>query len=134
MISDRTRSIAGALLIAFVLVEWGGAVVLRLVRGKAPATDFQLRFARAGHAHAAVLLVLALVCQLWVDAAVLRGFAAGLARLGVPVAAVLFPLGFFLSSAGRERTSPNAFILLLWAGAGVLAASVTTLGVGLLRS
>jgi hypothetical protein len=133
-ISDDARHIAGILLITIVAVEWGGSVVLRMVRGRVPATQFQIRFARAGHAHAAVLVVLALVCQLWVDTAELDGFFAGLARLGVPIAAVLFPLGFFLSSAGRDRNQPNRLIVLLWVGAAVLAAGVTTLGVGLLRA
>jgi hypothetical protein len=51
--------------------------MVRLVRGKADATPFQLAFARAGHAHAGVLLVLALVCQLLADAADLTGSGTG---------------------------------------------------------
>jgi len=50
-----------------------------------------------------------------------------------PAAAVLFPLGFFLSSAGARREAANRLIWLLYAGALVLAAGVLTLGIGLLR-
>lgn len=37
-------------------VETGGQHLLRLVRGSTAATPFQLSFARAGHAHAGVLV------------------------------------------------------------------------------
>jgi hypothetical protein len=44
---------AGALLLSIVAVEWGGAFLYRVSTGGEPATDFQRRFYRAGHAHAA---------------------------------------------------------------------------------
>jgi hypothetical protein len=62
--------------------------MVKLVRGKAQATPFQLAFARAGHAHAGVLLILALVCQLMVDDAELTGPWNWLAGSGVAVAAL----------------------------------------------
>jgi hypothetical protein len=58
----------------------------------------------------------------------------GIARLGVPVAAVLMSAGFFAASAGRDRTSPNAAIWVVWAGALSLAAGVIALGLGLLTA
>jgi hypothetical protein len=97
-------------------------------------TDFQKSFARAGHAHAGVLVTLGLVCQLLADATTLTGAAGWLARLGVPAAAVLMSGGFFASSAGRGVTGPNRFIAILWLGAASLAAGVITLGVGLLAA
>jgi hypothetical protein len=55
---------------------------------------------RAGHAHAGVLVILSLVHQLLADAAYpAPGSAFWVARLGVPLAAVLVPMGFFLSMA-----------------------------------
>ena len=45
--------------------------MLRLVTGRAPATPFQKTFARAGHAHAGVLVSLALITQILVDATTL---------------------------------------------------------------
>jgi hypothetical protein len=43
--------------------------VRRIVRGPQPATGFQNAFARAGHAHADVLAVFALLTQVRADAA-----------------------------------------------------------------
>ena len=130
--SDDSRLLAGILLLALVTVETGGLYLLRLVRGRAQATPFQLAFARAGHAHAGVLLILALVCQLLADAAQLTGVWDWLGRSGVAVAALLMPAGFFFSSMGRGRDEPNALIALVLAGAAVLALGLASLGVGLL--
>src|SRR5680860_936042 len=118
-LSSAARSTAGGLLVAIVAIEWGGAHMLRIVRGRVPVTEFQQAFARAGHAHAGVLVTLALVCQLFADAAGLDGLPAIAARNGVPLAALLMPAGFFLSSMGREAVRPNKFILLLYAGTAV---------------
>ena len=132
-LSQDARSTAGILLLTIVAVEYGGTFMLRVVRGRVPMTPFQRSFARAGHAHAGMLVLAALICQVLVDAADLSGFTGTLARSGVPAAAILFPAGFFLSSVGRGRTEPNRLIWLLYAGAVTLAASVITLGIGLLR-
>ncbi|MDQ3662855.1 MAG: hypothetical protein M3454_17770 [Actinomycetota bacterium] len=131
-LSNAARSTAGGLLIAIVAIEWGGTHVLRIVRGRVPVTEFQHSFARAGHAHAGVLVTLALVCQLFADAAGVDGLAGVAARNGVPLAAILMPAGFFLSSMGREVLRPNRFILLLYAGTASLAVGVLALGLGLL--
>jgi hypothetical protein len=40
--------------------------------------------------------------------------------------------GFFVSSIGKGRTKPNRLIWLLNGGAVLLAASVVSLGIGLL--
>ena len=132
--SDTSRELAGILLLALVTVETGGLYLLAIVRGSTSATPFQLAFARAGHAHAAVLLVLALVCQLLADAAALDGGWEWVARSGVAVAAVLMPGGFFLSSLGEGRERPNGLLALVFAGAALLAVGLATLGVGLLRA
>jgi hypothetical protein len=131
--SDSTAT-AGVLLLTIVAVEYGGWAVLRIVRGRQQATPFQVNFARAGHAHAAVLVTLALVTQILADAADLSGVAEVLARNGIWAAAVLFPAGFFLSSAGRGRTEPNRLIALLYAGVAALTAGVVALGLGLLAA
>ena len=131
-LSAESRLTAGVLLLTITFVEFGGLYVLQLVRRRLPATPFQTAFARAGHAHAGVLVTLGLVCQVLVDATTLAGPLESLARSGVPVAAILMPAGFFLSSAGRGRTEPNRLIVLLYAGALSLAAGAVALGVGLL--
>jgi hypothetical protein len=133
-LSGSARSTAGVLLLTIVAVEFGGTYLLRIARGRLPRTPFQHAFERAGHAHAGVLVILALVCQLFADAVALSGPAATLARSGVAIAAILMPAGFFLSAAGRDRTGPNRLVVMIWAGAASLAAGVVTLGVGLVTS
>ena len=132
LLSAEARTTAGTLLLTIVLVEFGGLYVLRLVTGRQAATSFQKTFARAGHAHAGVLVSLALMCQIFADAAGLDGPLATLARTGVPLAAILIPSGYFLSSAGRGATEPNRLIALVYLGALSLASGVVALGIGLL--
>jgi hypothetical protein len=131
-LSDATRTTAATLLLAIVAVEIGGLYVLGVVRGGMPRTPFQLAFARAGHAHAGVLVTLSLVVQLLADGTALGQPWASLARSGIPAAAILMPAGFFLSSAGTDRTRPNALIALVYVGAAVLGAGAVALGIGLL--
>jgi hypothetical protein len=134
LLSDTSRQLAGILFLALVTVETGGLYMLRVVRGRDEVTPFQEKFARAGHAHAGVLLILALVCQPFVDGANLSGLWGWLARSGVAVSAILMPGGFFFSSMGRGRTEPNRLIAMVLAGAVLLAVSLATLGVGLLTT
>src|SRR5439155_6698306 len=129
-----TLSTAELILLTIVAVEYGGWFMLRVVRGHQPATPFQQAFFRAGHAHAGVLVTLALVGQILADAAHLSGLPAVLARNGIWAAAILMPAGFFLSAAGRGVSAPNRFIVLLYAGVAALALGVVALGVGLLTA
>ena len=64
----------------------------------------------------------------------MTGVLGSVARSGIPLAAILMPAGYFLSSAGAGRTEPNALIWLLYAGSVALAAGVLALGVGLLTA
>lgn len=113
-------------------VETGGLYLLKIVRGKAEVTPFQEKFARAGHAHAGVLLLLALLCQVFADATSQTGALDWLSRSGVAVAALLMPGGFFFSSMGAGRSQPNKLIWMVFAGAALLAVSLVSLGIGLL--
>ncbi|MBN9605209.1 MAG: hypothetical protein J0G30_01185 [Actinomycetales bacterium] len=128
-----TLVLAGALLLALVTVESGGWFLTRVVRGRVAANALQASFFRAGHAHAAVLLVLSLA-----NLALLGGVSglpelwAWIARLGVPIAALLMPAGFFLSVLGREPQKPNRLIALLWVGAGVLTLGLLASGLALI--
>lgn len=133
-LSSDTRSTAGVLLLTIVAIEYGGWFLLRVVRGRVPMTDFQRAFARAGHAHAGMLVTLALVCLILADAAQLSGVPAVFARNGIWAAAILMPAGFFLSSAGREVTSPNRLVVLIYIGAALLGLGVVSLGVSLLTT
>ena len=131
-LSDEARLTAGVLLLTIVAVESGGLYMLAIVRRQVAATGFQISFSRAGHAHAGVLVVFSLVCQLYADGIGLGQPWASIARSGVPLAAILMPAGFFFASAGVGRTEPNRFIWLVYAGATSLAIGVVTLGIGVL--
>jgi hypothetical protein len=133
-LSTESRLIAGAVLVTIVTIEVGGWFLTKIARGDVPMTDFQRSFARAGHGHAGVLVILGLVGLLYADATGLSGVPLWIARVGVPIAAVLMSAGFFASSAGRGTTGPNRFIWVLWLGALFLAAGVLSLGIGLLTA
>ena len=135
--SRESRLSAGILLVVLPSVMYGGLSILMLLTAGAPGiADNPLRHDlwRAGHAHAGVYLVLSLVMLQYVDQATLPPFWKWLARTGAPIAAILIPIAFFLSVASPGATQPNVLIDLAYVGAAFLAASVLTLGVGLIRS
>jgi hypothetical protein len=133
-LTEPTRVLAAVLVFSLITVETGGLYLTRLVRGTAHATPFQLAFARAGHAHAGVLLILSLVGLLYADAVGATGAMGMVARSGIPVAALLMPAGFFFSSMGPERSAPNRAVALIYLGALSLAAGLAALGVALLTT
>jgi hypothetical protein len=55
-------------------------------------------------------------------------------RIGIPLSAILISAAFFVSMPSPAATQPNGLISLIYVGAVVLAVSVVTLGIGLLRS
>ena len=133
----EARIMSGIILLTIPTIQYGGYFLLTSLRDRGSHyMDNALRqnFFRAGHAHAGVFVILSLVCQLLADAAVLPTSWLWVARVGVPAAAILLPAGFFLSVTSPTATEPNGFVSLIYAGAVALAASVLTLGVGLLRS
>jgi hypothetical protein len=134
VLSSNTLNISGILLLTIVAIEYGGWFMLRVVRGRQPATLFQQAFFRAGHAHAGVLVILALVGQILADAAHMSGVLAFFARNGIWAAAILMPAGFFFAAAGKGVTTPNRFIVLLYVGIASLALGVVSLGIGLLTA
>jgi hypothetical protein len=67
---------------------------------------------RAGHAHAAVWLVLALVALRYVDEANLSDALKRLVRISIPVAAILVAAGFFFSVVSPDVTPRR--ILSTW--------------------
>ena len=132
MPSANDLILIGILLLALVTVESGGYFLTRVVRGKVTANRLQQNFFRAGHAHAAVLLVLSIAILAVISHAALDGFWLWLARTGVPIAAILMPAGFFLSVLGRDPERPNRLIVLLWVGVVSLTAALITAGIGLI--
>jgi len=133
----EAKLMCGIILITVPTIQYGGYFLLtQLMNKNSGYMDNPLRqnFFRAGHAHAGVIVILSLICQLLADNALLPPSVLWLARIGVPLAAILIPLGFFLSVPSPTATQPNGAVGFIYVGAVVLAASVLTLGVGLLRN
>lgn len=132
--TDTTLLVAGILMVTVPTVAFGGAFLLRVASGCVPATSEQKAFFRAGHAHAGVLVLLALVALLYIDAASITGAPAVIATICIPAAPILLPAGFFLSMIGSGRTRPNRLFVLIPAGAVALSVGTVTLGVALIAA
>jgi hypothetical protein len=133
--TDATKLIAGLLLISVTTIEFGGTFLLSVLSGKhSEVTDFQRSMFRAGHAHAGVLVILALVALVFTDQAGLSAPVGLAVRIGFAVAPILVSGGFFGAAIGKGGTRPGGLIGLLWIGVFVLGASLITLGIGLIRS
>jgi hypothetical protein len=133
--SAESRRHAGALLIILPTVVFGGVSILTLLINDPAYMQNALRqnLWRAGHAHAGVLLILALVALRYVDEAQLSAPLKHLVRVSIPSTAILIPAAFFLSVLSPEATAPNVLIYLAYVGAVVLIVGLVTLGVGLVR-
>lgn len=132
-----TRRLAGILFVLFPAVALGGASLLTMIVGDVPGyLDNPVRqdLWRAGHAHAGIMLIISLLVLRYVDETSLRGRWLWVARSGAPIAAILMPLGFFLSVLAPTATEPNALIALVPIGGLALVAALLTTGIGLLRS
>ena len=131
----ESRRLAGILLIVLPTVMFGGVSILSLLIGDPTYMQNALRqdLWRAGHAHAGVWLILALVALRYVDEANLSNSMKWLVRGSVPVAAILVPAAFFFSVLSPNATAPNGLIYLAYFGALLLALGVLVLGVGLVR-
>jgi hypothetical protein len=135
--SDASRILAAILLIAVPTVEFGGLALLGMLTRRTPGyLDNPLRqnMFRAGHAHAGVWLVFALVALLWVDQTALGEPLKWVIRLAFVAAPILMPLGFFLSVTPPDAQRPNGVIALVYVAGLALGIGAVTLGVGLLAS
>jgi hypothetical protein len=135
-ISNVSRILCGVILITVPTIEYGGVFLLGAFRKREPYMENPLRQSlfRAGHAHAGVLVILSLICQVLVDSIILPAPLEWFARLGAPVAAILVPAGFFFSVIPPRVERPNGLIALTYVGAVALAIGVLILGIGLVRA
>ena len=133
----EARLLSGIILITVPTIQYGGYFLLTSLIDKASGyMDNPLRqnFFRAGHAHAGVIVILSLVCQILADSALLPAPLVWLVRIGVPLSAILISAGFFFSMLPPTAAQPTGAVYLIYVGAVILAASVLTLAVGLIRT
>jgi hypothetical protein len=136
-LSSTTKLLAGIILITVPSIEYGGIFLLSMLRTSAPEyvnNPLRQSLFRAGHAHAGVLVILSVAMQLLADGLGTPGTVNLIARLGAPCAAILMPLGFFLSVASPHAEKPNGLISLVYCGALLLAVSTVLMGILLLRA
>src|SRR5438876_9057187 len=96
----EARLMSGIILITVPTIQYGGYFLLTSLMDKASGyTDNPLRqnFFRAGHAHAGVIVILSLVCQILADSAFLPAPLVWFVRIGVPLSAIFISAGFFFS-------------------------------------
>ncbi|MGN9775102.1 hypothetical protein ACTMS0_04895 [Micromonospora sp. H33] len=133
--SSATLTTAGILLLTVVTIAYGGLTLLmHLARRKAGYLDNPVRRGlwTAGHAHAGVLVLFALVALPYIDQAEASDGTRTLIRTLFVAAPILMPLGFFLSVVRPQDTKPNRLIWLTVAGGASLVAGTLLLGVNLL--
>ena len=133
----EAKMFCGIILITVPTIQYGGYFLLTSLLDKSSGyMDNPLRqnFFRAGHAHAGVIVILSLICQLLADSALLPASLLWAVRIAVPLAAILIPAGFFLSMLPPTATQPGPAVGLIYVGMVSLAVGVLLLGVGLVRS
>ena len=133
----ETKLMCGIILLTVPGIQYGGFFLLRVLtggHGNLALNDLQKSMFRAGHAHAGVLVILSLICQILTDEAALAPSLSWLVRAFIPISALLISGGFFFSVIGKNVTKPNGMIALIYIGIALLATGLITLGIGLLRS
>ncbi len=130
------RLMSGIILITVPTIQYGGYFLLTSLMDKSSGymeNPLRQNFFRAGHAHAGVIVILSLVCQMLADAAVLPNPLLWAVRIGIPLSAILISSGFFFSVLPPTASQAGGAVALIYAGAVILALAVVTLGIGLLR-
>lgn len=133
----EARLMSGIILITVPTIQYGGYFLLTsLMTKNSGYMENRLRqnFFRAGHAHAGVIVLLSLVCQILTDSATLPISLLWFVRIAVPFAAVLISAGFFFSVLPPTATQTNGAVSLIYLGAVVLAVAVVSLGIGLVKA
>ncbi len=135
--THQARMMSGIILITVPTIQYGGYFLLTSLMNKSSGymeNPLRQNFFRAGHAHAGVIVILSLICQMLADAAALPTPLLWFVRIGIPLSAILISAGFFFSVLPPTATQAGGAVSLIYAGALILAVGVVTLGIGLLRT
>lgn len=128
---EPTRLLAILALMGLLGVEYGGWALLTFVSGRAGLSDAQLRFFRAGHAHAGTLLVLSLVYFRYLSdtslSMTLRWTGGVLMLVGILAQSG----GFFVHMASGAPTASSAGPRITRSGGALLGSALLLLAIGL---
>jgi hypothetical protein len=133
----EARLMSGIILITVPTIQYGGCFLLTSLMNKNSGymeNPLRRNFFRAGHAHAGVIVILSLVCQMLADSATLPISLLCFVRIAVPFAAVLISAGFFFSVLPPTATQTNGAVSVIYLGAVVRAVAVVSLGIGLVKA
>ncbi len=136
-LSSSSRLVLGLSLILIPTIAYGGVSILQMLLGRIPGyheNPLRKAFFRAGHAHAGVLTLVALIGITLTDSTNLPEGLQALVRWCLFATPLLVSAGFFLSVLPLKAERPGPLIALLYAGILTLTVGTLTLGVGLLRS
>jgi hypothetical protein len=127
--------------LGLITVEFGGWALLAFATG-APSpgggstpeeATRRMRFFRAGHAHAGVLIVLSLVYYLYLDRADFSNGVDWLIGIVLVAGALLQSGGFFVHMAAGAPDRPTLGTTVTRAGAGLIAVALVVLAIGLIK-
>ncbi len=124
---------AGGIWLILVTAMFGGVSLLRILIDGDMLGEWQVDQFRAGHAHAGVLLIMALAYVLFLERTVWSATRRKVALMAFMAGGIAQSGGFFLHMMVGEPESFSAGTALTLVGAVLLASAVISLGVSLLR-
>ena len=130
--SDATRWMLAFAFISLPTIAFGGHFLLSILKkqaGRENISTIQREYFKAGHAHAGVLVTLAIIGQIVLDYSLFNGTLVWGMRIGLFVAPLLISGGFFGGAPKTPQAQPGVLVKLIPVGAVVM--SLSTLGVGL---
>lgn len=130
--SDATRWMLAFAFISLPTIAFGGYFLLSILKrqvGTENISSIQREYFKAGHAHAGVLVTLAIVGQIVLDYSLFNETLVWAMRIGLIVAPLLISGGFFGGAPRTPEGKPAGLVKLIPLGAVVM--SISTIGVGL---
>ena len=130
--SDPTRWMLAFAFISLPTIAFGGYFLLTILKKQAGTeniSSIQREYFRAGHAHAGVLVILAIIGQIVLDYSLFNDTLVWAMRIGLVVAPLLISGGFFGGAPRSPEAQPGGLVRLIPLGAVVM--SLSTIGVGL---
>jgi hypothetical protein len=131
---EPTRLFAIFSLIVLPTVMFGGYALLRLLTGGEELTEFRRTYFRAGHAHAGVLQVLALVYYQYLAGTTLPDGMQWLAFIVLQLGILAQSGGFFVHMATGRPGAPSLGTRITTVGAVLLGVAVLFLAYALITA
>jgi len=135
--SDATRWLVAFAFISLPTIAFGGYFLLSILKRQAGTeniTAVQRDYFRAGHAHAGVLVLLAIVGLLVLDYSQFPAWAVWVLRVGLLASPLLISGGFFGGAPRTPDGPPGPLVKLIPVGAVLFGLSTLGVGISLLVS